>query len=261
MRCTNPLKLRYKHSQQLHTVACGACMACRISRVQQWTQRLEHENMLHKNSIFLTLSYDNTWKDELMNIEDLQTPMQFSLNHEDIKLFFKKLRKKIKTKISYYCSGEYGEETFRPHYHLIIFGLSKKDKLLIHDTWGKGNIKIGDTNHTTIRYTCGYIIDKLTGKFGWIYEALNIKPPYCAVSHNLGLNYAKNYFENWIDIAKPMSRYYKKKLDTRQILDYNYNNSKKGGKINYKQHFKEVDENTQRELTLQKKQSLNKKKL
>ncbi len=47
-----------------------------------------------------------------------------TLRKRDVQLFLKRLRKNYKydNHIKYFCCGEYGGKTFRPHYHLIIFG-------------------------------------------------------------------------------------------------------------------------------------------
>ena len=44
-----------------------------------------------------------------------------TLQKSDLQKFFKRLRKKTHEKISYYAVGEYGDNTQRPHYHIILF--------------------------------------------------------------------------------------------------------------------------------------------
>ena len=51
-----------------------------------------------------------------------------SLRKRDFQLFMKRLRKKYSDdRIRFYACGEYGSETFRPHYHAILFGLHLDD--------------------------------------------------------------------------------------------------------------------------------------
>jgi len=47
-----------------------------------------------------------------------------TLKKTDIQKFFKRLRKchgKKHKSIKYYAVGEYGGQTLRPHYHIVIF--------------------------------------------------------------------------------------------------------------------------------------------
>ncbi|AXB22553.1 replication initiation protein [Lynx canadensis associated microvirus CLP 9413] len=52
----------------------------------------------------------------------------YTLAKRDFQLFMKRLRKAFPDqKIRYFAAGEYGSETFRPHYHAILFGLKLDD--------------------------------------------------------------------------------------------------------------------------------------
>lgn len=116
------------------------------------------ESFTNDETIFLTLTYN-----------DENLPKNLSLNPDTTKLFIDRLRKKLlPKKIRFYLVGEYGDETHRPHYHLIIFGLGHWAGTLIDQTWINTETKeplgfhqIGDFNEKTAQYTCGYVVKKL----------------------------------------------------------------------------------------------------
>lgn len=163
MKCSNPFM---KDGRPL---PCGQCPPCRLNRRRIWTHRLILESKLHPQSTFATLTYS----------DDFVPPMG-SLEPRHLQLFWKKLRKAIQpVKIRYYAVGEYGDETFRPHYHAAIFnypscayGRSRYALLnrstccphcdLIRDTWGMGNIDLAELNEATAQYTAGYVTKKMT---------------------------------------------------------------------------------------------------
>lgn len=136
-----------------HNVPCGKCVECRTKMLNDWTFRLKKEAMEY-NSIFLTLTYET--KHLKFNIKD-KCP---TLYYEDVTLFWKRLRKKLKYKIKYFLVGEYGGKTKRPHYHAIVFGLQKNDKTLnlIKETWKMGTIHIGTVEEASIKYTLKYCL-------------------------------------------------------------------------------------------------------
>ena len=103
------------------TIKCGRCIGCRLDRSKEWAVRCVHEQQMHEQSCFVTLTYKDT---ELVHTPDGHP----TLFHEHFQLFMKRLRKKFGDNISYFMSGEYGDETFRPHYHAILFGVDFKDK-------------------------------------------------------------------------------------------------------------------------------------
>lgn len=78
-----------------------------------------------------------------------------TLCKRDVQLFMKRFRKLQKTKLKYYAVGEYGTKNFRPHYHLILFGL--EDPEFIAQSWTSGSVHIGQVSGASIAYTCKYI--------------------------------------------------------------------------------------------------------
>lgn len=153
------------------TIPCGQCIACRINYSQQWAERCYVESLNHEKNCFLTLTYD----DEHLPFSEFGYP---TLVKRDIQLFMKRLRKAIDCKISFYCSGEYGDTTFRPHYHLLLFGYEPDDLVLfkwnrtnkevyplfnskkIDELWGKGFVTISKLCGQTCLYTASYSVKK-----------------------------------------------------------------------------------------------------
>jgi hypothetical protein len=87
-------------------------------------------------------------------------PLDGSVHKEHLQKFLKLLRFHLNgRKIRYYAVGEYGSQTFRPHYHLIIYGLHHiNDAQFVHDCWKKGHTLCLDANARTINYITKYHI-------------------------------------------------------------------------------------------------------
>ena len=114
---------------------CGQCLPCRINKARIWANRLDLEGRLHNDKIFVTLTYS-----------DEHIPENNSLSKKHTQDFFKRLRRVTAKRLRYYCAGEYGTKTDRPHYHYIIYGIgvSSESELLIQQCWPFGHIQIGD---------------------------------------------------------------------------------------------------------------------
>lgn len=162
-------------------VACGRCIGCRLENSRQWAVRCIHESQLHKESCFLTLTYN-----------DDHLPKDLSINKKIVQKFLKKLRRKYPDKnIRYLYCGEYGEENNRPHYHICLFGIdfshdrkfyklnSLNQRLYNSPTldklWSKplnkgdrptsiGHAVIGDLTYQSAAYVARYVTKKVTGK-------------------------------------------------------------------------------------------------
>lgn len=154
------------------TIPCGRCIGCRLERARQWAVRIEHEATLHEVSCFVTLTYD-----------DDHLPSNRSLNVRDVQLFFKRLRKRLAldaVTVRYVCSGEYGEQFSRPHYHAIIFGVDFRDESwelepsasgfpqwtnqLLLDAWRNGFATVSHLTFESASYVAQYTLDKVSGE-------------------------------------------------------------------------------------------------
>ena len=194
MQCTNPVLIKAKPAWKYPgglLVPCGKCLQCRIKRRTEWTLRLTHELDYHEDSSFITLTY-----------QDKYLPENCSLVKTDLQKFFKRLRKRIRPrKIKYFACGEYGEKTYRPHYHAIVYGLSLslQDQMEVIHAWPycdwsndeiyKGAFGIAEQD--SINYVAGYVTKKLSGpEEKLIYLDQGLEPTFKISSQGLGLDYA-----------------------------------------------------------------------
>lgn len=161
---------------------CGHCPYCRYQNRRIWTFRLEVENLYWDNSIFLTLTYDpDKW-----NRDTLWPP--------HLTAFWKRLRKQLgDKKIAYFSCGEYSVMPGNnPHYHAILYGLSKEDMPLIEKAWNFGFVHCGDVNEKTIKYVSGYVMKKL-GKDKDRFKELDAFPEFIRCSKGIGLRFLDDF--------------------------------------------------------------------
>lgn len=126
---------------------CGSCLACRIQKAKEWAVRCVHESAYWESSSFITLTYD-----------DAHLPESGSLVKEDLQKFMKRLRKAISPrKMRYYAAGEYGEIKYRPHYHMIAFGIGPKDYQVVKDEWSKGFVYFRGVGYESAKYVADYV--------------------------------------------------------------------------------------------------------
>jgi len=151
------------------TVPCGRCAGCRLERSRQWAVRGLHELQMHEENCFITLTY-----------ADKYLPANGTLVKKHFQDFMKRLRWHYRDiKVSYFACGEYGDVTFRPHYHAILFGLNFVDRRrykrsragsdlftseILSRLWPYGHCDIGVANFESIAYVARYILKKVTGK-------------------------------------------------------------------------------------------------
>lgn len=202
-------------------IPCGKCIGCRLDYSRQWADRCLMELEEHDSAYFLTLTYDDDHLPfgECYDADDVLMEYTYvdedtgecgrlpTLQKRDVQLFHKRLRERTGQKIRYFTAGEYGDQTARPHYHSIEFGLEIPDlKLyavrdgyslytsdLIDDIWGKGHVIIGDCTWETCAYTARYVMKKVNGKLrGW-YDAHNVAPEFVVMSRRPGIG--RSYYE------------------------------------------------------------------
>lgn len=182
-------------------VPCGQCMRCRLARVLDWRTRLVCEAAMHERSSFLTLTYS-----------DEHLPFDYGLNPRHVQLFLKRLRKQLEVPIRFFAAGEYGSKTFRPHYHLLVFGedfaadryvwrrtpsghMSYRSPLL-EKCWPLGSSEIGTVTPQSAGYVCGYVLKKRrdAGHYQRVHpftgELCDVMPEFIRCSNRPGIGSA-----------------------------------------------------------------------
>lgn len=138
------------------SVPCGKCLICLSHKRSEWAFRLEQEYKYSKGAYFVTLTYDQK-----------HCPFDGSLNKKHVQDYLKRLRKKDGSNtIRYYLVGEYGSNTARPHYHLLLFNCRSEE--FIRSAWSDskgfpiGIVHIGSVTGASVAYVLKYLVQPST---------------------------------------------------------------------------------------------------
>lgn len=222
---------------------CGRCIGCRIAKARDWSTRMKHEASLHSENSFLSLTY-----------EDRQLPEDGSISKRAIQLFLKRLRKELSpVPLRYFACGEYGDRSWRPHYHAIIFGYAfLHDRRLwrtspkgyplyrsetLERVWPFGHCEIGDVTTQSAGYVARYTMKKISGERAASHysrphpttgEFFDVAPEFALMSRRPGLGagwldkYSRDAFPSDFVVVDGAKRnvpaYYKKKLGDMELL-------------------------------------------
>lgn len=218
------------------SVPCGQCIGCRMSKAQEWQTRLHHEAMQHETSSFLTLTYSDEY-----------LPPGGTLCVRDLQLFMKRLRKAVAPhRLRFFACGEYGDRTFRPHYHVILFGYDFPDRLLmgkspagfplfvsplLSSAWSMGKADIGAFSRDSAGYVARYCLKKVNGERAEQHyrrvdpatgEVYQLRPEFITMSSRPGIGaewfrqFACDAFPSDFVVIdgerRPVPRYYLRKV-------------------------------------------------
>lgn len=229
---------------------CGQCIGCRIDYSRQWANRCMLELEYHDSAWFCTFTYDDDHvpRSFYPDPDTGEAIPALTLKKRDFQLLMKRIRKKFESdKIRFFMSGEYGSETFRPHYHAILFGLHLDDLVpyktvkegseyytyynspSLQECWPNGFVVVGEVTWESCAYTARYVMKKLKGKEAKFYAEHNIEPEFTLMSRRPGI--AREYYDthpdiydfDYINISTPKGgrkfrppRYYDKLFDIDQ---------------------------------------------
>jgi hypothetical protein len=205
---------------------CAKCIGCRLNYARSWALRCQLEALTHEDNCFITLTFNNE--------ELLKRTNPWSVDKNDFQLFMKKFRKRFNKQIRFFHCGEYGEKTYRPHYHALIFGhdfripsktnkvkkygsdkyplfqsseLTKYDEngKIIGGLWPYGHTTVGELNFETASYTARYATKKIKGDVSKVHidpltnKVSEINDVYCTMSTANGLGYQayQEFKHNW----------------------------------------------------------------
>lgn len=214
------------------TIPCSRCIGCRLEYSRQWANRCMLELQYHKSSYFVTLTYNEHFvpRSYYGNSDTGEALPSLTLRKTDFQKFMKRLRKAFPDQlIRFFMCGEYGPETFRPHYHVILFGLELDDLVLYKQSRGfsyytsaklqrcwsslltrkqdgspqyaeMGRCLIANVTWETCAYTARYITKKLTGPAADFYSDFNLEVPFTLMSRKPGI--ARQYYDDHPDVME-----------------------------------------------------------
>lgn len=200
-------------------IPCGQCIECRLAYSRQWACRMMLEAQNYEHNYFLTLTYSDV-NLPLSYVPDMETGEAIpvgTLYKKDLQDFHKRLRRRLeyagRGNFRYYSCGEYGSQSFRPHYHGIYFGLQLDDLKFykksfngcdyftsdfLSQVWGHGFVIVADVTFESCAYVARYCTKKLNGEYKEFYDTFNIAPEFSLMSRNPGIG--RDYFDlNWRD--------------------------------------------------------------
>ncbi|MEM3318500.1 MAG: hypothetical protein QXT80_03020 [Thermoplasmatales archaeon] len=157
---------------------------------------MEEELRVSKTAYFVTLTYAN---------EPLTSFNEPTLVKKDVQNLLKRMRKQLKEKIKYYVVGEYGEKTYRPHYHMLLFNLSMSEleaHAFILRHWKQGIVHLGAVTPKSIKYTLKYML-KSVEEYNGDGER---QRPFALMSKGIGKSYLESKKVDWH--KKDISRNY-----------------------------------------------------
>lgn len=129
--------------------------------------RCMHEAACWRHNCFVTLTYS-----------DDCLPVRGNLEYPAFQKFMKRLRKRAGSPVRFYMCGEYGSESWRPHYHACLFNVDFADKrywrvaesgekcyrsATLEELWPFGNSEIGSVSFESAAYVARYCVQKVTG--------------------------------------------------------------------------------------------------
>lgn len=236
-------------------IPCGHCIGCRLDKSRDWANRCLLEMQQYPSNFFVTLTYDNDHVPCSTGCDPDSGELftTFTLVKRDWQLFMKRLRKAYDVihpgeKLRFFMCGEYGENTFRPHYHAIIFNLELDDLVwykfsegyayyhseFMTKQWSDdnnqpiGDLVVAPATWETAAYVARYVTKKLNGAAAAKYDILGIIPEFCLMSRRPGIagDYVEKNMIGLMDFDKisvstpyggrsfPPPLYFKRKFDS-----------------------------------------------
>lgn len=222
MLCTGRYRrhwvLRCQHELKFHDRSCFLTLTVDDEHLDSVFPKLSRKvvcfslnNSLRAASLpsTCTVGYDNSFSDGCSWVE---TSKWNSLRHKPFQDFMKRLRitlqrgykygvdqiYQVDKPIRYYMCGEYGDNTHRPHYHCILFGVHPPDTQLLlfkpglgisplfSKLWPFGYHTVAKVDPACISYVAGYVDKKMDdSRMSWIDNF--VAPEYVCMSRRPGL--------------------------------------------------------------------------
>lgn len=227
MPCYSPLRGQRQKDGRVRVVdkatvfdfslPCGRCIGCRLHYSQMWAIRCVHEASLWDLNCCVTLTYDEE-----------HLPAYGNLVYRDFQLFLKRLRKRIApATVRFFCGGEYGDVSRRPHFHALLFGYDFPDKVVYSSSGGRarlwssdladrlwrfGRVVVGVADFDSAAYIARYMVKKMYGEAAKSHyevideqtgEVVRLSPEFAHMSlrPGIGRDWCRLY---WRDITRSL---------------------------------------------------------
>lgn len=171
-------------------IPCGQCLECKINLSKQWADRCTLEAMSYRPDqctfITLTIDQDHLFSEFISDCIDLESGEIFhvpEVQKRPLQLFLKRVRAAFPdNKLRFFGCGEYGSKNYRPHYHLLLYGLDFHDLKPLEDSvagisgdslyqsdtldklWNKGMAAVAPFSWASAAYVARYTTKKLYSK-------------------------------------------------------------------------------------------------
>lgn len=181
---------------------------------RQWSVRIMHEVQLHDVNCFLTLTHDDESLPAFGSLDKLAFPGFMKRLRESLNPCWADGEQGPKVCIRYFMAGEYGSQSFRPHYHACLFGFDFPDKALhsvrhgypvwtseyLQKLWPLGLCEIGSVTSASASYVARYCVKKQglkSGRYDKVDlstgEVHRVSPEFTLMSRRPGIGRA------WLD--------------------------------------------------------------
>jgi hypothetical protein len=155
------------------SLPCRKCDGCRLDIARDYGIRASHEAMMHKNSCFVTLTYDPA-----------HLPFRGMLKRDHLDKFVQDARNDCRgATVRFLGVGEYGSQNWRPHYHVCIFGhdwfadavaagksqagFPNFESPTLSRLWGKGRVVMNLMGPEVAEYAARYSLKKVGATDGY----------------------------------------------------------------------------------------------
>lgn len=239
MPCLSPLTITVKprgsFGKSSYNVPCRQCMCCRLKKVQSLRMMsdlyLYDRYMNGQGASFVTLTYSN----DFLPVNDRGI---ITLCKSDFQKFNKRfrinlMRNNLNISYKFIACGEYGGRLSRPHYHIIMLGITKPiaDEFvpLSWDHIKNGISDIGSLARGGLNYVLKYCTKTSLGKDAkQLYDDNGVERPFICHSKSLELDY---FLRNLEEIENnnfalrhkgklvSLPNYYRKKYDVHNQFD------------------------------------------
>lgn len=175
----------------------------------------------YTDNAFITLTYADEF------LPRLSEKCSGTLLSKHLQDFLKRLRFAWPTQIRFYGVGEYGDENWRPHYHVALFNFPTcvrgrtlrrvgsggpvwrdccEQCRLVGEKWGFGNVDLGILEVSSAQYVAGYITKKMTRRDDYRLEGR--EPEFSRMSLRPGIGFSAMH-----EVASSLMQF---NLDTTQ---------------------------------------------